>query len=391
MGGAAFPNHNTPRLSHSEHSQLQSKIITLLKPFYRHILCPPEAPSKPDHGDLDLLVCHPLSTFTVDAIAVAIGAAAKTKVGVTTSYCVPLEPESDGTERFAQIDLHLVSDESLLQWESFSSSYGDMQQILGVLQRPLGLTANDKGLHVRVREIEKSNRRKAMVFLTKDIAKMLEFFGLDGEKYGRGFEGNEDVFSWCLGGRFWGERVVGDVLEGRMRDSRRENGEEGLGMHSGDRQRLRKRDMFRDFVERFVPAHEEMWKGKRDWSREEVLEDALRFFDVRGKYQELMEEFWASERERGLLEEIKSTIPEEGDRLGQVMKGFKRWVVWEDGKPVMRDEDQEISDRLKWLAQVKDEEKDTLLSWVKEKYEILRKREKERANRMKDERQALKT
>lgn len=377
MGGGAFPNHYTPRLSHSQYSELLRTITALLTPFYAHVVCPPEAPSKPDHGDLDLLVSSPVSPFTADDVQKAIGAVAKTKTGVTTSFCVPLPSHSD-VARFAQVDLHHVASPDMLEWGLFMASYGDMQQILGVLQRGLGLTTNDKGMHVRVREIEKANRKKAMLFLTRDIPKMIEFLGVSYDRYNGGFASNEDVFAWCLAGRFWGEKVIDDILEGRLRVK-----EEGEGMHAGDRQRMRKRDMFRNFVEEYIPSHEELWKGKKGWDRQEVLKEALECFDVKETYESMIGEYWKEEREKALVEEIKSVVPEEGERLGQVMKGLKRWVAWEDGGPIMRDEDVEIGDRPKWLALVKDEEKEPLLTWVRENYQELRRREKERAKRMK--------
>lgn len=380
MGGTAFPNHNTPRLSHAEYAELLQRTTALLTPFYAHIVCPPEAPSKPDHGDLDLLVSSPLFVFSPDDIQKALRAVTKIKGGVTTNFCVPLQSNSrQDADRFAQVDLHLVANPKMLPWELFTSSYGDMQQILGVLQRGLGLTANHKGLHVRIREIEKSNRKKAMLFLTKDIPEMLEFLGLDYKQYESGFASNKDVFAWCLAGRLWGEKLINDILEGRLQVK-----EEGEGLHAGDRQRLRKREMFRSFVEGYIPSHEELWKGKKGWDRQEVLEEALRLFDVRDKYDSMMSKFWKEEREKALMEEVRSVVPEEGERLGQVMKGFKRWVIWENGAPLLRDEECEIGDRPKWLVLVRDEEKENLLEWMKENYQVLLRREKERAKRMRE-------
>ena len=315
----------------------------------------------------------------------ALGAVAKAGSGVTTSYCVPLQSSGDDSETFAQVDVHKVRDPAMLDLELFMASYGDMQQLLGLLQRPLGLTTNDRGLHVRVREVEGTNRKAAMIFLTSDIGEMLEFLGLDIGKWESGFGSDEEVFEWCLKGRFWGEKVVTDVLAGRHRET-----ENGVGMHSGDRQRMRKRPMFRACVEEFIPQHRDLWMGKRDWERKEVLEEALKCFGVREEYEKKMENAAILHKERELLEELKKAVPEEGERLGEVMKGLKRWVKWENGKPIMCNEGEEIGDKPKWLALVQDEEKEGLLKWLADNHQELRRREKERASRMKREKEATK-
>ena len=100
----------------------------------------------------------------------------------------------------------------------------------GVVVATAGLTINDRGLHVRVPEMEGINRKAAMILLTFDIVKMLEFPGLDVGKWKSGFESDEEVFEWCLGGRFWGEKIITDALAGRHKEI-----ENGVGMHSGDR------------------------------------------------------------------------------------------------------------------------------------------------------------
>ena len=397
MGGSAFPSYNTPRLSHAEYYALRERITALLSGFYAKIVCPPEAPSKLTHGDLDLLVCTPLSEFTSQTLASALGAVAATKPSTTTSYCVPLAaaahaPCSAAAEggaaaappaRFAQVDLLLVAAEPALPWTLFTRSYGDMQQILGLLQRPLGLTSNDVGLHVRVPEIERAgNRKAAMLLLSGDVGCMLEFLGLDEEAVRRGFGSDDEVFEWCLRGRFWGEGVVAALLEER-------SGERNGAMHAGDRERLRKRDMFRRFVDEFLPSHQELWKGKESWSREQVLREALRVFPVCETYDVMMHGHNALEKEKAFVKEIRSVVPEEGERLDRVMRGLKRCVDWTDGRPVMLDNEREIGQRTQWLAQVRDEEKHMLLAWIKKNYVELQRREQARAQQMKRNRQAV--
>jgi len=368
-------------MSHETYSHLLSKVQEVLTRFYAYVGAPPEAPSKQDHGDIDIIVATTLRAFEAEELQGALGAVAKAGNGVTKSYCIPLTDD----ETFAQIDVHRVWDPSMLNLEIFMASYGDMQQLLGLLQRPLGLTTNDRGLHLRVREVEEMNRKASMIFLTYDVGEMLGFLGLDVGKWERGFKSDDEVFEWCLRGRFWGEKVVTDVLGGRHRETA-----DGVGMHSNDRQRMRKRSMFRACVEEFIPQHQDLWMGKRDWTRKEVLEEALKCFEIKEIYAKKMDESRNSRKEQELLEEIKKAVPEEGERLGEVMKGLKRWVRWENGKAIMYNEGEVIGDKPKWLALVRDEEREGLLKWLMENHRELRRRENERASRMKTEKEAAK-
>jgi hypothetical protein len=77
----------------------------------------------------------------------------------------------------------------------------DLLQIVGVSHRPLGLTCNDRGLHVRIAEIEPYNKKKALLFLTRDPDKMIKFYGMDVAKYWDGFTDEKDLFDWATSGR----------------------------------------------------------------------------------------------------------------------------------------------------------------------------------------------
>ena len=56
--------------------------------------------------------------------------------------------------------------------------------MLGTTIRPFGLTANAKGLHVRIEEIELLDRKRSTIYLTKDPREVCQLLGLDGERTG---------------------------------------------------------------------------------------------------------------------------------------------------------------------------------------------------------------
>jgi hypothetical protein len=167
MGGNAFTGLSCPRLSPEQYYVIRDRSLAILKDkFYAKVICPPEAPSKEDHGDIDLLASEPTHTFTVGELSSALGAIRNTREGKTTSFAVPLSetPNTSNsnkglpttsttsetqtisttskpdftstttTKSYVQIDVH-VCVPGYLEWELFHSSYGDLMQILGVMNR----------------------------------------------------------------------------------------------------------------------------------------------------------------------------------------------------------------------------------------------------------------
>src|ERR1700712_2793351 len=107
MGGAAFPKYNIPRLNHDDYNALRDKCIEILKQFYEQVACPPEGPSKQDHGDVDLLVYNPKHGTDPDKIMTALGAVQRTSAsGATQSYAIPISRKDSETSDHAQIDIH---------------------------------------------------------------------------------------------------------------------------------------------------------------------------------------------------------------------------------------------------------------------------------------------
>ncbi|KAK8178142.1 hypothetical protein IWX90DRAFT_411529 [Phyllosticta citrichinensis] len=64
-------------------------------------------------------------------------------------------PEIPGS--IVQLDVQLCSP-GYFYWRVFQASYTNLAQIIGVVIRSLGLAATDKGLHVRIAEIESTNK-----------------------------------------------------------------------------------------------------------------------------------------------------------------------------------------------------------------------------------------
>lgn len=376
MGGQLFqtpgpngqPGLNVPRLSNEPYQKLKKKCHTILSEFYESTRTPVEAPGKTNHGDIDVLVAGPKMTVTSELLVQRLSAARVFTNGPTTSLAIPM-PDSE--DAYFQLDVH-VCPTDLFEWECFHHSYGDLWQIFGVCFRKLGLTANDKGLHLRVEEIEPLNRKASMIFLSKDPAAVMDFFGLDSEVYARGFNTEGDLFSWATSSRFFSR----ELLESRLEKA-------------NDRQRNRKRGMYMRFLNEWMAENVDSGSEQHLWTREEVLSDTLDHFSRHEDYDEKMQRHKLSEAEKDLWLKIKELLQEkgvQGERLGCTIRGLKKWSVFERGKLELASEPQQDEEkRPLWILETVrvgiDEEQ--VLDWVRRNWEEAKTREKSWSKRKK--------
>jgi hypothetical protein len=144
---------------------------SILQSIFRNVAVPREAPGKLDHGDIDFLVEGALVPWTPTSIQHAIGATHHISRGGSHSFAVPYV---DSPDRYIQVDVELCpgngtnDSKELFKWTMFMKSDSDLMQIVGICHRPLGITCNDRGLHIRVKEIEPYNGKKSLLFLTRD-------------------------------------------------------------------------------------------------------------------------------------------------------------------------------------------------------------------------------
>lgn len=362
MGGLAFSNSgpngsplNVPRMPttiyKSQVAEIQSKLLTI----FRNVVVPHEAPGKLDHGDIDFLVEGTLVPWTPDSIKKTIGATHFATNGVIYSYAVPY---ADAPDQYVQVDIErspgngTADSEELFEWTKFMKSYSDLLQIIGICHRSLGLTCNDKGLHLSIVEIEPYDKKKALIFLTRKPCEVMDFYGFDYEKYQAGFESETDLFQWVSSGRFFARSIF---------ENRKEK--------ANDRSRLKKRPMYRRFVEEFIPSHPQVGIHDKTWTRGEVLDSALVTFDKRSQYDGMVAKHIVGEKEDafwGRIRKIQS-FPTGKTSLKTTIRGLKRFVRFDDaGCPFLLSTPFEKNDIPMWMSVVKDE--DLVLAWVSENW-----------------------
>ncbi|KAI4163684.1 MAG: hypothetical protein LQ342_002718 [Letrouitia transgressa] len=239
---------------------LRDHYLTELSTFFVHVETPLEAPEKDSYGDLDFIASSPLPCYSREALSQSINASRSVSNAGTLSFAVPYPDLEDS---FVQLDLHICPEERF-KWTLFHQSHGDLWNILGPSMRVVGLVVNDKGLYLRIPEIEGLNRKKGQLHLTSDPNEVLDFLDLDEERYQQRFETRNALFEYACGMRFFQPKAY-------VRET----------LTTSDRKKTSKRDQCKKFFNEFLPSiQEEKGEEWRDLNieREHVSDEALQRF-----------------------------------------------------------------------------------------------------------------
>jgi hypothetical protein len=159
--------------------KMREQTAGALRGLFARVVVATEMPDKSDYGDVDLLVSGPLfehpNTLEKWPVMVAVVSTA-----FNTKHCrrgflnpdvifsaVPAYGEND---YWVQVDIKIVekADKQSFEWQRFELNYASASKMLGSLLKPLAMTVDPEGLHIRVVEMEETNFPGSMVFVTKD-------------------------------------------------------------------------------------------------------------------------------------------------------------------------------------------------------------------------------
>ena len=315
MGGNAFTSGpsplSTPRMPPSLYDTLRHHYLSLLSNYYTSVATPVEAPSKSSYGDIDILVSEPKDPIlNTNSLASPLSAARTfhTSSSPITSFAIPYPGRADA---YVQLDVHLCPS-GTFKWQLFHQSHGDLWNLLGTTIRPFGLTVNDVGLHLRIPEIEEVNRKRGMLFLTDSPDEVLDFLGLDADVYAQPFSSVEALYEFVVSCRFFrGSMYVREDLK------------------ANDRKRMNQRDLYRRFVDdwlpnntHFVKTHGEKYPGLM---KEDVQEVALKRWSKKEEYEMKVED-WRRER-RELLDKQEGRLKRKADAV-EVEEYVNAWTTW---------------------------------------------------------------
>lgn len=427
MGGHAFEQAvsrdgtgsrlSTPRMSPNDYHQLKSIYLERLK------ACLPEhqvetlleAPEKADYGDMDFIIA---SDEKVDLLQLAqsVGAKAIIITGNDKVQRCTLAVPKDGSKRDApvaeykvtkspppdsgplesdlsQVDIEILPSE-IFRWHMFYASYSDLAGLLGKIARPFGFTITDKGLFLRLQELDESKDMswlriadaEGFLHLCSDPDEIMRFFGLDQERYYKGFTTLEDFYRWLADCRFLSPEVV---------DIKRDN--------SSERQKERKRTVYTRFFDEYLPKHFGINEEKSDEvapdsgfdqkepdftaKRAQYLQEALMTFHKQHEYGPLHESLVLSIKNQTAEYLVKPLVAaasgKQGKGLTEILRSFRRWIVIDgDGRADVAEKphtDQEAQ-LYCWLgedcAELRDE--DGVRKWIELHWDEVRSCERHR-------------
>lgn len=345
MGGGAFPNVHTPRMPELVYRSVLEHVESRYKKHFRHVAHALEAPGKSSHGDIDVFVAEPINaphmvdSRTSASIGHAIGARQCTKApgGSTTSVVIDWPEEfasdipprdedcttdsgsNDNKSAGIQVDVHICSTAEEMNWMLFLYAHGDLWSMLGVIIRRFGLTNTPKGFVAYIEQTERYSKEQSRVRMTKEPTQVLQFLGLDVERYWKPFNTLDEMMSYAATCRF--------------HDPGRWAGKERTTLRAKDRQRANKRPAFAYWTDSYIPTHQNDAPGHdARLSRDDILLQAKQFFghEFTSRFEQrkadVLQHFGVS----NMWAAIRKSIPATGVELGYVMKGLKAAMVSDD-------------------------------------------------------------
>ena len=355
-----------------QYGRLKDKYLDKIRAYFPDstVRCLVEAPEKSDHGDIDIFVTlsaeqkvdfedlgnkigaagvilHSSGTVRKCTLGVAAdGTSSESSVivyqhnhghgeGVRSESAAALT-----TKQYAQIDIEIVAPH-LAAWFSFYSSSGDMLGLIGRIVRNLGFIVTDRGLWLRMPELDASKTmthvnvadRDGIIFLSNDPHRVMLFLGLSVDRYEAGFETLEELYTWLGACRMLSAEVI------RLK---REN--------SSERNREHKRSVFSGFFNEWLPLHMDMTleqdevkqRTKLLQLRHQFLEGAVLFFEKSEEYAAKHSALVRAINNATAGELLKPLVAEysqrDGKKLNEVMRSFRRNVGFNEvGDPYVLD------------------------------------------------------
>jgi hypothetical protein len=98
----------------------------------------------------------------------------------------------DNNDFWVQVDVKVCFKPDMFEWETFELNYASNSKMLGSMVKPLGLTIDPEGLHIRVEEMEETNFPGSMVRISKDPRDVLRVMGLDRRIVDAGFKTKDE-------------------------------------------------------------------------------------------------------------------------------------------------------------------------------------------------------
>ena len=239
MGGNALTSQgiNTKRLPASEYYNFQAKIQThfnqLFKVWPEKILA---YRSKPDFGDLDLIVdMTSLPNGWYDTLSKA-----------WDSKGWSINKAKDESECVVSMEVHQFQIDFihvktlLIESAIVYYSYNDLGNLIGRLAHEMGFSFGPFGLR-QVQIYRALTHKYAEIYVSQDMPKVFEFLGLDYGMWTSGFDTLENIFEFVSSSRYFNPDIyllTNRNYRDRVRDEKRSTYTKFLGWCETNKSRL---------------------------------------------------------------------------------------------------------------------------------------------------------
>jgi hypothetical protein len=193
MGGNLFKLGRLPR---TEYQALEAGLRQILDPWFgQHYRIPRYYRSKPDFGDVDILLSAAAAPQGWAQLRLEI----VERLGVTHYKFVNRILSMD--YRGFQTDVFMLPAEELETTWQFMC-YNDLGNLLGKLFRRFDLKYGETGLSYVYRRPDSQHYRRDL-HLSGDMGAILDFLGLDVATWETGFETLDEMFAWVVGSPYF--------------------------------------------------------------------------------------------------------------------------------------------------------------------------------------------
>lgn len=299
MGGNALKNTKTRRLNKQDFSDTQSIVIEKLQSFFpsARIESIPAYFDKKTFGDLDILISADVVKSFKDKEKEKKWMAEVNPLGVLMSKLFNSEEaiENDTVLSFDyrehkeveygfQIDL-IYTDNDYFDFAKNYFSYNDLGNLIGRVAAGMGLKFGHNGLTYNVKE---KDDHFAIVEISRDFYKSLDFLGFSVERYKQGFNNLEEIFEYVSSSKYYNPdlyKLENRSYAERVRDRKRPTYRAFL-KYSSDLEQSTDHNFFIFPEDRklWLPAIFETFEGSKSaydkaWNFRETRKNAKKIFN----------------------------------------------------------------------------------------------------------------
>lgn len=299
MGGNALKNYGCERVDLITYERIKLYVINKLSPFFDKIKIPLSLSDKKDYGDIDIIAIPKIQNI-VEKIQEIFSPRKIIKNGSIYSFNV----------ENLQIDLICETEENYEIHSQFLN-FGDMSMILGRVARLYKLKYGIDGLSLPIRD-PIDDHVIEVIPISKNLRKILTFFGYDAEMYFKGFQTKEELRDFV----FSSKKINQGFL---TKDSE----------NCTHRKRDRKREAYKEIYAWFQNNREKFPLKPEEKPFLDLLNEVDLFFlesQIKKKYFAILKEIdkIKKAREKFSGDCVAKFLNISGKELGLVMESFSR-------------------------------------------------------------------